>query len=79
MALSLISLKNGVAAIIQHIKLHKDLTKKLMLTGIYQGQVVKIIQKHKNGSVIVEVNDNTVVMGRDLASHVFASYIENYS
>ncbi len=75
MGISLLTLQNGVVAIIKQITLQKEAVKRLMLAGLQQGKVVKVVQKHSNGSVTLEVNDTKVVVGRDLAHCVFVNHI----
>ena len=44
MGISLLTLQNGVVAIIKQITLLKEAVKWLMLAGLQQGKVVKVVQ-----------------------------------
>ncbi len=72
---SLATLQQGVVAIIKQMKLKKDMIKKLMFVGIHEGQQVIVLQKHGNGSIILEVNDHKVAIGKDLTDFVFVNYV----
>ena len=67
---TLASLKVGAETMIRHLALQRELVKKLMITGIMEGKRVKILYKKSNGSIILQLENNSIVIGKNVAQGI---------
>jgi Fe2+ transport system protein FeoA len=55
---------------ITSIKASQDLLSTLGSMGIYTGAVIKILQKHKNGSLVVAKNNTRLAISNNIAMQI---------
>ena len=68
---ALAQLRTGETATIVSIEGGRGLRQKLLLRGLFEGKVIKVVSNY--GPVTVEVDRNVVAVGRGMANKIIVS------